>query len=349
MARTAPLPSPTGDDNGVVRIGQWQPDSGVNEAIRPTERAVTESAVVQPLRSAYLTHLDQVSPDSRQNIAYRLRVAADVLWPGMDAAECPWHEVDAALLTLLRARLQERFQWSSANNFLSTTRSVLRVAWMLGQVTTDQLHRTLAVSLLKGVQLPAGHYVEDEGWMELFAKVAKDRSQRGIRDLAILAVMRGTGCRRSELVRLDVGDVDLRRLLVTFKHTKGNKERESGLPAWAREPLMEWMRLRGPAPGPLFMRFQKSKIAYGSGLSKEGLQDIFKRLVTDAGMPELVTHDMRRGHITTNLAAGIDISIVAKGVGHSNPATTARYDQRKTEALIDAMQRMPSPFGGGSE
>jgi integrase len=107
------------------------------------------------------------------------------------------------------------------------------------------------------------------------------------------------------------------------------------------------MRLRGPAPGALFFRFNRSRIAYGSRLSKEGLQNIFKRIVTDAGMPELVTHDMRRGHITTNLANGIDIALVAKGVGHASPATTARYDQRPAQSLVDAAQRMPSPFAGG--
>jgi integrase len=205
----------------------------------------------------------------------------------MEPAECPWHEVDAGALVARKARLLERYQWASANNFLSTTRAVLRVAWMLGQVSTDQLHRTLAVPLLKGVQLPSGHFLEDEQWTTLFAHVAKDRSPRGIRDLAILCVMRGTGCRRAELVHLNVDDVDLRRLLVTFRKAKGNKQRESGLPAWARQPLMEWLRLRGPVPGPLFMRFQRSQIAYGSWLSKEGLQITFERLVTDAGMPEL--------------------------------------------------------------
>jgi hypothetical protein len=111
----------------------------------------------------------------------------------MEPAECPWHEVDAGALVALKARLLERYQWASANNFLSTTRAVLRVAWMLGQVTTEQLHRTLAVPLLKGVQFPSGHFLEDEQWTTLFAHVAKDRSPRGIRDLAILCVMRGTG------------------------------------------------------------------------------------------------------------------------------------------------------------
>jgi integrase/recombinase XerD len=307
-----------------------------------------ESDAVKPLRSAYDTHLSAVSAGTRGNIAYRLRVAADVLWPGTEPAECPWHEVDAGSLYMLRARLQDHYQYDSANNILSSVRALLRIAYSLGQVDIDQLQRAMMVPPLKGSKLPAGHYVADEQWTALFASIAKDRTKRGIRDLAILCIMRGTGCRRAELCSLDVGDVDLHRLVVKFRVTKGNKQRESGLPEWARGPVAEWLRLRGPAPGALFFRFNRSKITYGARLSKEGMQVIFKRIVTEAGMPELTTHDMRRGHITSALASGVDIATIAKNVGHASPITTMQYDKRTTDTLIEAAQRVPNPLGDGA-
>jgi integrase len=101
----------------------------------------------------------------------------------------------------------------------------------------------------KGHALPAGHWVDDQDWSRLFACIAEDSSAAGVRDLAIFALLRGSGCRRGELAALDLDDWDHNRAVLRFRTAKGNRRPESACPDWAREPMAAYLRLRGRCRG----------------------------------------------------------------------------------------------------
>ena len=57
------------------------------------------------------------------------------------------------------------------------------------------------------------------------------------------------------------------------------------------------------------------------------------RACKGVGPPQLLTPDLRRTFVSHLLAAGEDISTVAKMAGHSSTQTTARYDRRGVETF----------------
>lgn len=323
-ARLFAVPDPTGHDNS----------------------AVQHSAPVEPMQSPYRTYLDTLSPSTRRSNAYRLQTVAALLWPGVPAPEAPWHELDAGALVNLRARLCERYRFDTVGNYMAVAKGTVKAAWLLGLVSSDVWARAQAVEAPRGTALPAGHWVDDDDWARLFAFIAEDTSAAGVRDLAIFAVLRGSGCRRAELLALDLDDWDHARAVLRFRTAKGNRQRESACPAWVRGPMAAYLRLRGPMPGPLFVRLRGVSLPHSERLSYEGVHYLFKARCRAVGLGDLTMHDTRRGYVSSALEAGIDPVAIARQVGHSQVQTTMRYDRRPLAQLQEMAQRMPNPFEG---
>jgi integrase len=160
------------------------------------------------MQSPYRTSLDTLSPSTRRTNGYRLQTVAALLWPGVPASSAPWHELDAGGLVNLRARLLERYRFDTVGNYMAVAKGALKAAWLLGLVSSDVWTRAREVGAPRGHVLPAGHWVDDDEWARLFASIAEDTSAAGARDLAIFAILRGSGCRRAELLAPDLDDWD---------------------------------------------------------------------------------------------------------------------------------------------
>jgi integrase len=272
-----------------------------------------------------------------------------MLWPGVPAPEAPWEELDAGALVNLRARLCEHYRFDTAANYLAAAKGTLKAAWLLGLVSSDVWTRAREVEAPKGHALPAGHWVDDADWSRLFASIAEDESAAGVRDLAIFALLRGSGCRRHELAALDLDDWNHAAAVLRFRTAKGGRQRESACPAWVRGPMAAYLRLRGPMPGPLFVRARPDGLSLDERLSVRGLHFAFKKRCEAVGLGELTPHDARRGYVSSALEAGIDPVAIARQVGHAQVQTTMRYDRRPLAELQDMAQRMPDPFKGGQQ
>lgn len=250
---------------------------------------------LEQLQSPYRTYLERLSPTTRRSAESRLNLIANSLWPGVPAPAAPWHELDAGALINLRARLCDRYRFDVAANYLSAAKGTLKAAWLLGMVSTETWQRASEVQAPKGQALPAGHWIDDYEWARLFASIAQDTSAAGVRDLAIFSVLRGSGCRRHELVALDLDDWDHGRAVLRFRTAKGRRQRESACPAWVRGPMADYLRLRGPIPGPLFVARSGKSLDQSRRLSLTGIHQVFKERVSAVGLGHLTMHDTRRG------------------------------------------------------
>ena len=161
--------------------------------------------------------------------------------------------------------------------------------------------------------------------------LASDGHVLAVRDLAIIETLYATGVRVSELVGLDVADLDhsQRTLRVLGK---GRKERTVpyGLPA--ARALEAWLHRRGEicavdAGGALFLG------ARGRRIDPRAVRDVVHRLCAAAQVPDLGPHGLRHSAATHVLSGGADLRSVQELLGHSSLATTQRYTHVSAERL----------------
>jgi integrase/recombinase XerD len=152
----------------------------------------------------------------------------------------------------------------------------------------------------------------------------------GRRDRAMLELLYGAGLRISELVALDVDDVDLDDRSVLVRAGKGNKSRRvpmgraasaaTGAYTSVARPELAKRSTRGNSAGALLLN------ARGARLSRQGAWKVLKSYAHRAGMGDRVSpHTLRHSFATHMLDAGADIRVVQELLGHSSLATTQVY------------------------
>ncbi len=164
----------------------------------------------------------------------------------------------------------------------------------------------------------------------------------GQRDLAILELLYGTGVRVSELVGLDLPDIDPgQRILRAFG--KGGKERIVPFGEMAADALSSWLRVRTGLlgkrgePDALFLN------ARGGRLSDRSVRTIVRRYLGEAGLPRLAgavsPHTLRHAFATHLLDGGADLRAIQELLGHSSLATTQKYTHVSTAKLFEVYTR----------
>jgi integrase/recombinase XerD len=143
----------------------------------------------------------------------------------------------------------------------------------------------------------------------------------------------GCGLRLSELLRLQVGDIDASRMVVTVRGGKGNKDRQVPLSARLLRELRAWWCTHRKKPW-LFPGQTP-----GCPLSGGMVQRICRRVVARAKLRKQATmHTLRHSYATHLLEAGVDVVTLQKLLGHNDLSTTARYLHLSTRQ----MQKLPS-------
>jgi integrase/recombinase XerD len=180
---------------------------------------------------------------------------------------------------------------------------------------------------------------------QLLAAPAKSETPRGYRDQAILELLYATGMRVSEVVSLEVGDVDLATGSVRC-FGKAGKERVVPIPERAIEALETYLEkgrlalLKDPGEKALFLNPR------GNQLTRQGLWLIIKGYVREAGLIDTITpHTLRHSFAAHMLNSGADLRNVQTLLGHANISTTQVY----TQVTGDASPRQDESGGDKSD
>ncbi len=148
----------------------------------------------------------------------------------------------------------------------------------------------------------------------------------GVRDQAILLTLLDTGVRCSELVQLDLADLDLESGRLRVLHGKGNKQRVVPFASRCREALVRYLAFRGDALGPLFLATTgHGRLLPGVGLRNNGLKQMLRRRGREAGLPKVHAHRFRHTFATWAIeqdARELDVQYL---LGHSSPDMVRRY------------------------
>ena len=162
-----------------------------------------------------------------------------------------------------------------------------------------------------------------------------------LRDRAMLEVLYGTGVRVSELVGLNIGDIDLDAALLRA-FGKGSKERIVPIGVPAVRALVAWFGPEGrPAMAPQQWRRRGDAEAVflnlrGGRLSRQGAWDVLRRYARAVDLEgKLTPHVLRHSCATHMLDHGADIRAVQELLGHASISTTQVYTLVSTERLWD--------------
>ncbi len=304
----------------------------------PCAVACTDSAAIV---FAYLARLS--TPASRRSALSALRALARLLGCE-EPTGVPWYQLAPAHTAALRSALAIRCAPATANHRLAALRGVLRAAWRLGLMDIDTYARVADLPPVRGRALPKGRALSHQELKALFeAATADPRLTMAARDAALLALACGLGLRRSELVGLDVADVDLDAGTVVVRG-KGGCERLGYLHAGALHAVEAWITARGQEPGPLLLAIDQVGRLRAGRISTTSVNRILTRLGDRAGVEPFTPHDLRRTFITGLLDAGQDLALVQQLAGHASPGTTTRYDRRIEEARRRAAAALQVPY-----
>ena len=159
----------------------------------------------------------------------------------------------------------------------------------------------------------------------LLAAPARLRTAAGVRDRAMLELLYATGLRVSELVSLDVNQVDLESR-VLLARGKGGKERLVPVGAVAARALRHYL---GGARSTLLGR-RKSRDLFvtprGGRMSRQGFFKLLRRYARAAGIARPISpHKLRHSFATHLLEGGADLRAVQAMLGHADVTTTEIY------------------------
>ncbi len=79
-------------------------------------------------------------------------------------------------------------------------------------------------------------------------------------------------------------------------------------------------------------------------MTDQAVMTMLRRRALQAGVATFSPHDFRRTFITELLSAGVDVLTTSRLAGHSDPATTQKYDHRSEDAKRKAVQLLHIPY-----
>ena len=139
-----------------------------------------------------------------------------------------------------------------------------------------------------------------------------------LRDRAIISFLMSTGCRISEMTKLNRDDVDLANLECTVLG-KGNKERAVFLDSVTGMLIRDYLNQRKDDSPALFLSKRKKRLTAG------GVRAMMVRLAKASTVEHVHPHKFRRTLATSLIRHGMPIQEVAAILGHDKLDTTMQY------------------------
>lgn len=307
----------------------------------------TDLIIIEPLpldQHPAAVYIAGLAKGSRRTMRAALDKIADLLIGVPDSLQVQWGRLRFQHTAAIRSKLAESYSAATANKMLSALRGCLKAAWRLGQMSSDDYARAVDIDRIEGSALPAGRLLTAGEIAALLESCAKDATAAGVRDGALIALLRAAGLRRAEVCSLDVDDYNPAAGVLTVRHGKRNKAREIPIANGAADALGDWLMVRGDAPGPLFVPINKGGRIEIRHMYPDAVFTALQKRAHEAGVVNISPHDLRRTFASDLLDAGADIAVVARLMGHESVTTTSRYDRRGESAKRKAIELLFVPY-----
>ncbi len=301
------------------------------------------SAPVPLTKHPAAVYLSSLAPGSRCTMRSSLNAIARLLTGSrLDAMTLDWSKLRYQHTAAIRTALGQRLAPTTVNKMLVGLRRVLQEAYRLDLMNSDDYAKAADLKSFRVQNSLRGRELSLEEIKSLIANSLEEGTVIGLRDAAVISVLRGTGIRREELAELSLKNVNLETGEVMIRHGKGDKDRLVYLNEVGKELLQKWLEVRGDAPGALICPVNKGGKVTIRHLSSygDGVYKLVKERAKKAGIANFSPHDFRRTFCTNLLEAGIDIFTVQDLMGHLSANTTKKYDKRGEARKKQAVQKL---------
>jgi integrase len=171
-------------------------------------------------------------------------------------------------------------------------------------------------------------------------------SQNKIRDACIVSLILNSGLRVSEVVNLNVEDIDLKKKLA-YVHRKGKNDDSFKTPVYFRqeavEDLTRYLELRQTQYKPpkkekaLFLAIANGK-KEGDRMTKRAIQEMVVKYAKRFGKPYLSVHKLRHSFATDYYMRN-DLYKTQEQLGHASPETTQIYAHLTDKTMAEAIDK----------
>lgn len=174
--------------------------------------------------------------------------------------------------------------------------------------------------------------------VELLLEQPKNIDLKGIRDKAMLEVAYATGMRVTEMISVNIEDVDIERGYVTCKNEK--KERTIPLGKMSLKALKEYITKARK----IMIKDKEEKALFvnvnGQRLTRQGFWKIIKYYKEQAHIEKDITpHVLRHSFATHLLQNGADLKSIQTMLGHSDILSTQIYMQFQDETIKNVYKK----------
>jgi len=267
----------------------------------------------------------------RTLVNYRLALASYREWKG--GGDFSWREAVADdfrdyLFTLMKQELKRstiRLRFAALRSFYKFL--VLRRGLARSPVADVQLpkpERSLPVTLTRA---------QADELLDLPLRLPLSKKSPAwlpARDAAILETFYSSGLRISELIGLDVKDIDFIGESVRVRG-KGAKERIVPLGGPALAAIQRYRREAAVTNGPLFLSVRMRRI------TQQAVDLLLRKYIKHSSIPFAISpHKLRHSFATHMLDAGADLRSVQALLGHASLSTTQLYTHVTRERLKQA-------------
>lgn len=298
---------------------------------------------------AYLKLNRHVSPHTVR--AYESDVTQYLAWVAGDKnrkmSELSPADLD---MTSVRSHLVDLNRAGKARSSVARKLSALRtfVKYLRREDLIDHDPAAMAVAPKRDQTIPV-HLSEPE--ITRLIETPNTGDPLGRRDRAILELFYASGLRLSELVEVDLEDLNLPARMVRVMG-KGGKERILPFNQSAADALRAWIkdraaivtgagslepgtgRRRKPPADPLFVNYR------GTRLTGRSVDRMLRRCVAQCSTRLGISpHALRHSFATHLLQRGADLRAIQELLGHSRLSTTQRYTHVNAAQLIDVYRK----------
>ncbi len=187
-----------------------------------------------------------------------------------------------------------------------------------------------------------------QGYGELYKDNKKRYNfhiQNRERDTAIISLILGSGLRLSEIVGLDVDDLDLKKFSARVTR-KGNKEQYVFFSEQALLDLRDYLAVRKARykltdqVKALFISSPMGPKGTTRRMTPRAVEKMVEKYATEFGKPALSVHKLRHSFATRYHAENNDVPKLRRQLGHSSIQTTMIYTHLTNDELKRAVDKM---------